>query len=127
MEAKDTVMSPEEIGNLHIGVQEEHRKPVIAEGFKPDSKLFRVIAEAQAEISFKAGYELAEEELGKCYAPVFKDGKQAGVKEVVEFINRYPNQGRQELIDKKIVRTFRPLIPVDDWQAKLKEWEIKHD
>lgn len=67
------------------------------------------IATRQAEISFKAGYEQVwkdkiiqqtfdegklagyedyEEELGKTYAPTFKDGKRTGIREVVEWIDK---------------------------------------
>lgn len=79
-------------------------------------------AEAQAEISFKAGYEQGWND-NKPYLPdanepwdreqtVFDDGKKAGIREVVEWIesqrvNKGINDRRQE------------------WQAKLKEWGIE--
>ena len=80
------------------------------------------IAKAQAEISFKAGYDQGWSD-NKPYLPdanepwdreqiVFDDGKKAGIKEVVEWINEYT--------DFAAPHPFGRL----DWQARLKEWGL---
>jgi len=73
MEAKDTVMSDEEIG---LAIAKE------ANGFYPyrldPIQRFQIIAQAQSEISFK-------------------DGKQAGIREVVEFAIRCRSETQEEI------------------------------
>ncbi len=84
MEAKGTVMNYEKA--ISISTYREQLERFAGED---GMKLWWVELEKflleQAKISFKAGYEAAEEELGKCYAPTFQDGKKAGIKEVVEW------------------------------------------
>lgn len=80
MEAKDTVMSDEQIYQASFGKCS--------------------IMEAQAEIT----------------APVFfEEGRKAGIKEVVEWINK----NATDIKCSGVMLTF--LIKM--WQAKLKEWE----
>lgn len=43
----DRLLLPVEIGNLPLGVQTEHRKPVLKEGFDPASEIFTVVAKVQ--------------------------------------------------------------------------------
>jgi len=86
MEAKDTVMTEEEL-------QIFWRNPEDCDDVG--------IAESQAEISFTLGEE---------------QGRQAGVKEVVEWLGLHRSETTRQFvgftIDKK------------NWQAKLKEWGL---
>ena len=70
------------------------------------------IAKAQAEISFKAGRELILEEHGKIYL----EGKQVGIREVVEWIENSFSKGSLEL---------GVMTLTAEWQAKLKEQRIE--
>ena len=76
MEAKDTVMNNEQIQCLE------------GRCMLPSTEYDRQVAQAQAKISFDLGYKACEEELGKTYAPTFKDGKKAGIREVVEIYKK---------------------------------------
>ena len=75
------------------------------------------VAEAQAEISFKAGYEAKESEFEVAriaLSEVYGNGHKAGIREVVEWI------------EKNILMNFGIVsVRTDEWQAKLKEWGIK--
>lgn len=102
MEGKDTIMSDEEMKGV---LWQSHLHLVSS---------YDAVAQAQAEISFKAGYETAEGELGKCYAPTFRDGKKVGIKEVVEYLSTKREGGYN----------FCVKISWDDWNAKLKKWGI---
>ena len=76
----------------------------IDEGRMPDSYAsLRKALEKQAEISFLLGEE---------------QGKQKGIKEVVEFVdeNSYGFDNSDGVMIRKMVD--------DDWQAQLKEWGI---
>jgi len=77
----------------------------------------RAIAKAQAEISFKAGYEAKESEFEVAriaLSEVYGNGHKAGIREVVEWI------------EKNILMNFGIVsVRTDEWQAKLKEWGIK--
>ena len=44
----------------------------------------------------------------------YKAGKQAGLKEVVEWIEQYEQSSCKGVFS----------MPVDVWQAKLKEWDL---
>jgi len=101
MEAKDTVISWERMGIIgaeNIWAIEEYCK-------------------AQAEISFKAGYEAHKAELcNNCDTPLFREGelyqkldesKRAEIWEVV----------RWAILNSDITRH-------PHWQAKLKEWGV---
>jgi len=69
------------------------------------------------------GVEIEQPQQLKRIIPCLKEGcKQVGIKEVVEFINHYPNEGGAKLIDKRIVGIFKPLILREEWQAQLKIW-----
>jgi len=102
MEAKDTVMSESKMrDNLPLWINEED----IDNGMQ--------IAQAQAEISFKAGYS---------------EGKASSAEDVAKSLIIGLQQGRKEVVDwimgqKHIKRGF-PIITEVDWQAQLKEWEL---
>lgn len=108
MEAKGTVMEVPAIRELF---KERPQIKTIADL----NNMFRQLAKAQAEISFKAGQE---EERKKHYTIenydretfCYEKGKKAGIKEVAEWI-----EGHQ--LQLYIIPTV--------WQAKLKEWGIK--
>ncbi|MBA7661935.1 hypothetical protein ES703_69955 [subsurface metagenome] len=96
MEAKDTVMSLEQA--LRYGG-------------------YRYACEAQAEISFKAGFDSRKTEIEELMDYAFKDGewvgKKAGIKEMVEWGNvPCPHIKGWLRRDCDICR-----------EAKLKEWE----
>lgn len=99
MEAKDTVMEQ---------FDKRHKR----------------IAEAQAEVSFKAGMKESADQYEKwIQKTVIPESKKAGIREVVECVKEI------DRADKKL-----PILNVDgtdytvllckDWQAKLKEWGI---
>lgn len=88
MEAKDTVMGQQDMIRL---------------GGSWGMKQVRV-AQAQAEISFKAGQESG------CYA----EGWANGIREVVEFVLLYAYDTNGDIH-----------IIGESWQAKLKEWGIE--
>jgi len=105
MEAKDTVISEEEMNALL-------RQNDFARGTEGYRQVVTVIKEAQAEISFRAGYETCAGELEQ----YLLKWKRAGIREVVEFINQHwgeKNYGQM---------SFTTSI---GWQAKLKGWEIE--
>lgn len=95
MKAKDTVMSQEQ---QLIAFKKGYNHREGYNWYKGRQKL----AEAQAGISFTAG-----------------------AKEVVEFINQYPNESGAEFINGEIVGTFKPVLLREEWEAKLKEWGIE--
>ena len=73
MEAKDTVMKTNKLLD-RFGV------PLNENILNRDERL-KVVAQAQAEISFKVGYEYAIKEY-QLQSPVYEDGKKAGRREV---------------------------------------------
>lgn len=106
MEAKDTVMKLRKILDL---VWSGKGSPL-----DMDVRLLKV-AEAQAEISFKAGQESRcdwHKPLPQIIAESFSEGKKAGIKEVVEFVQQFL------VFDKWY------LVKPDEWKAKLKEWGV---
>jgi len=100
MEAKDTVMSPEEQDKCTPTDEQleaylaEPDDDVAARLREADPKMFRIvgrcllygqnIAKAQAEISYKAGYDEAAKS-----SLTLEIGRKAGMKEVVEWINTH--------------------------------------
>lgn len=93
MEAKDTVMS-----NL-----------VWAVAAHPDLPMGQAIALEQAEVSFKAGEAQGKMDFLLKQSPIILEAKQAGIKEVVEWV------------EKTAPGAYRMRT---DWQAKLKEWGV---
>ena len=109
MEAKETVMDKKQIDNIpaSIGNIEPVDGVVTTEMIVADS--MKLVAEAQAEISFKAGYEERDKWLSPDEVKRLEKARQAGIKEVVEWIHNHGGSldgCRQE------------------WQVKLKEWGI---
>ena len=98
MEAKDTMMK-----NL--------AQAIIAH---PDLPMGQAIAEDQAEVSFKAGEQLSLEKQGQA----FLEGKQAGIKEVVEWVDQHGLKEYGELPYGTVT------LSTNGWQAQLKEWGI---
>ena len=72
-------------------------------------------AEAQAEISFKAGRESTIDDTAEMYIV----GIDRGRKEVVEYVNKYLNPQIWSRDTKEPYYTIKK----SEWQAKLKEWE----
>ena len=91
MDWKDTVMTSEELDGYWLN---------------PDECDDEMLAEAQAEISFKAGIITGTVE-----------GKYDGRREVVE------TMFNESYGDPRVTGYYK--ISYEEWQAKLKEWGIK--
>lgn len=97
MKAEDTVMTGKEIDRVVNTFSQ-------MAGYNDARTIEQVVAETQAEISFKAG-----------------------IKEIVDFI---ASQARRSGADKyynadgtmQLRAIFCPIIFTDEWQSKLKEW-----
>ena len=111
----------------------------------------QAIAEAQAEISFKAGYKQAGEEMnlqstsladlclehrkaGYEQSVLDNDnwarqdyGYQLGVREVVEYLDKH--KGAMVRLVSNGGETIKTTFEINssEWQAKLKEWGLKED
>lgn len=117
MQANDTVL------NLNQLKDEEGKH-------LPDMVSFNNIAEAQAEISFKAGQE--EEVKGGTNSIAYLEGLERGIKlgrqEVVDWVEtnkRTDKYGNSIVIlAYNIASRDKPrILSTDLWQAKLKDWE----
>ena len=109
MTAEDTVIKPGELGKAII----KH----------PDIPMGQAIAIEQAEISFKAGQESRPSiptivDVGN---DAFKDGRKAGIKEVVDWIEGEGRVGNQYW-HSLLLPTL--LLDAKKWHAKLKEWGL---
>jgi len=120
---QDTVMGEEQILTLKIPCEP---------GLSTDGLLlcaYKGIAKAQAEISFKAGKsEGHREALDDAWDKVmgakksgFDEGRQEGIREVVEWIKSLKHRDRTSSAGKYY---FFPEIEWGKWQAKLKKWGI---
>jgi len=107
MEAKDTVMTLAEINKIRLSKSQEGIEETVTGWCK-------IIAQAQAEISFKAGQldQAAFDQINfdkeriKFHNKI-AEAKQAGIKEVTEFVNQFHNG-----------IWFR--IPEFHWQSQVK-------
>jgi hypothetical protein len=133
MEAKDTVMSEEEINKVFITSEVEDLSGIGLYGCSKQTILYnpKAVAEKQAEVSFKAGYEkgiiVANGNHNENMAQQYK----AGMQKVVEWIQEHSNMfiaGRD--IEKmgasnnKEATSHYPIIKYLDWQAQLKAWGL---
>ena len=77
--------------------------------------------EAQAEISFKAGYEAHKAELcDNCDTPLLREG------ELYQMLNEAKRAGQQEVVEW--IEKHKPYMAFhceSEWQAQLKKWGIK--
>jgi len=135
MEAKDTVMSDEQQMGAQFRYINEHKDLTLdfpLNGWLRDT----CIKEAQAEVSFKAGYtegqtdrEIAVQQAYEAGLDKGRNaGKQEGRQEVVEFINNLimgiDGCKFEERLDGDkgcIVLDMNE----DQWGTKLKEWGIE--
>lgn len=121
MEAKDTVMNDAQAVASVDTLNEDN----LFEYWIGDRPLWKIIAEAQAEISFKAGKDQSLNEL-LAYAQSgeldkrFAEIRQAGRKEVVDYLGLIKTIGLED--DGYVSHTFVALK--EEWQAKLKEWGL---
>ena len=101
---QQTVMSPEQLEAI---IQERFPIFELNEEDEEERKAtIEAIAKAQAEISYKAGYKKASDESNAIsHLDCYEDGKKAGMKKVVEWMEKY----------KKIK------LP----KYQLQEWEIE--
>jgi len=93
MKAEDTVMS-----------EEGFKEVVHSRGVG-----YKYLCEAQAEISFKAGYKQGVEDANKCG----RIDRQLGIKEVVDWL-RWHGGLMEWLI----------MHHEEEWQSQLKEWGL---
>ena len=89
METKDTVMGYHDLHSLWQKWSKDTHSTVIV--YQLDC--YKTVAEAQAEISFKAGYEeavrnLQDPEVLAIADEALKEEKKAGIREVVEWIDK---------------------------------------
>lgn len=111
---EDTVMSEERIKVIWYGVISTADKlPKI-----PD--LVSVVAKAQAEISFKVGYEQSVLDNDNWARQDY--GYQLGIREVVKWIGENSWDGSLQHFGSGNYRV--QCVPPDDWLARLKEWGI---
>jgi len=130
MEAKDTVLSREQIAKLPLP-HDPYLGEYICRGFASDC--CDVMLQAQAEVAFKAGYKKGYgvgKKDGKAsgYLDGFLEGTRAGMRDVVEWLRncRLIDEG-QSSIGHPTHSSFLAGCPYCEWQAKLKEWGISED
>ena len=105
MEAKDTVMSDEQMFRV---LEHEANSGLMA------------LLKAQAEISYKAGYKKASDESNAIsHLDCYEDGKKAGMKKVVEWVKA--NKSCRS--DFMTPGEFYFRIDENEWQAFCKEIE----
>ena len=109
MEAKDTVIKPDELGKAII----KH----------PDLPMGQAIAIEQAEITFKAMQENRHSistivDVGN---DAFKDGQKAGRKEIVDWVKGNSEEQNSYWHNNLFPKTA---MITEKWQAKLKEWRV---
>ena len=107
MEAKDTVMSDEEID----GVICLAKSKILSSWRRNRREAILSVARAQAEISFRAGYEKGMND-NKWSFVELEEAKQAGKKEIVDFV-----------VDKIFPMLDMASVPVafkDRWNARVK-------
>ncbi len=102
MKAEDTVMTPEIRDSGKYWNDRYHGVRDV-----------EAICKAQAKISFKAGEQLSLERQGQAYL----EGKQEGIKEVVEWVEEHSTIMRPPYDYYRRLGT--PL-----WQAQLKDWGL---
>ncbi len=112
----------DDVGNATIPLSEVYEK-----GRKAGYKKGKIQAEwdlsegvscARAE-AFKAGEQLSLEKQGQAYL----EGKQAGIREVVEWINENGYYTDMDLRGFNYGQEYRR-VTLEEWQAKLKSWNI---
>ncbi len=119
MEAKDTVMSEEQC----IKVYQRAEYKIVDGEYNRQRQAKLAVAEAQAEISFKAGIEQGFKQIDNegLILKSFENGRRQGIKEVVEYLRPFtveaPMAGVQ--LGQFIIHLERP-----EWRVKLKEWGI---
>jgi len=62
--------------------------------------------------------------VGDEYEVGFAEGKKAGIKEVVDWIEGLIRECGAEMTADGLKGTFKPIIFREDWQAKLRDWGI---
>jgi len=105
MEAKDTVMKTAHIEEIFDDLDLDCSESLLA---------IKGLLEAQAEISFKAGFDKAVEWLDQTKETAYvtgkgqgiTEGRKAGIREVVEWIENFDDGDTEK------------------WNAKLKEWGL---
>lgn len=114
MEAKNTVMSFKEYQiamrrtpNWQVAFGEPKETKLEREFYEGDLP----ILEAQAEISFKASQEQTSKDDIEIIKRSFDNGKQTGIREVVEWIEERNALGLSSYLG--------------EWVKKLKEWGIE--
>ena len=110
--AEDTVMNEKEIAQAYQKGRDEADSPI------DEGAAWKVIAKAQAEISFKAGMEHGDKKAYEC--GVYNgeaEGLAKGIKEVVDWIKKYRSESTREFICLTFSR--------EGFESKLKEWGLQ--
>ena len=119
MKFEDTIMSGEQMSEQ---IQKKAKKwAVVNPAFIED--IANTIAQAQAEISFKAGYKQAKEEMNlqlKSLADLLTTHRKTARQEVVDWVEG------QMLIAGYNMTTGEDIgmISLQAWKTKLKEWGL---
>ncbi len=125
--AEDTVMNEKEIAQAYQKGRDEADSPI------DEGAAWKVIAKAQAEISFKAGMEHGDKKAYEC--GVYNgeaEGLAKGIKEVVGISDPYLRSLMEMVVVMKNLNitptetTIKNIMEIGRvWQAKKKEWEIE--
>ena len=118
---EDTVMSSKRADQIY----EERRILLNSACCGCPEDYIEPVLKAQAELSFKAGYEQAREEMNlrsTSLADLCLEHRKGGMKEVVEWLEENSWDGSLQHFGSGNYRV--QCIPPDDWLAKLKEWGI---
>lgn len=115
---EDTVMSPKQIETaIKVGWL-PHLEETLTD-YELFELRYKSVAQAQAEISFKAGKKQGmTDKIGVLNAE-YRAGKKAGIKEVVEFIEKHTHTMNTNMYGISLGRV--------EWQAQKKEWEVSND
>ena len=125
MKAEDTVMNKDKLEEVSSDAAYRKNLPYLTSG----QSYIKRIAQAQAEISFKAGKDESVNEL-LAYAQSgeldkrFQEIKQVGIKEVVKWINSTCFDVLPEGTSPSLTELS---VSKKDWQAKLKEWGVEKE
>ena len=114
MTFEDTVMNDDEMNK-------ELRKHHFSYGEQGYKKVTTRIKEAQAEISFKAGYRECDAKWLPLINKIREENKQAGMREVVDYLGLIKTISLES--DGYVSHTF--IAEKEEWQDKLKEWGME--
>ena len=119
MEARDTVMNEEQLGQVEQSyLREDYAVNAIRLNRGHTEELRQRIAQAQAEVSFKAGIKEVVRWLNGCRiftAEQVREGEKYTY--LGSYILKWGKEGTPSY-------GFAPFDECPEWQAKLKEWLV---